>query len=415
MTDKGVAVEHEAGARILLFRPRHKQDWLTCVSSMAISRPITRASRQRSFAPSRCCRGYAMTPTSLESAALEIGIDARDVDMHCIDIEQRVPTLAKPRKQNGGVTVFASGCVHLHNWETDERATWHPDSSRTPRNDDERRERARQIRADAKARERHQRQQWADAAEVACLTWRRAKPARADHPYLLRKKLPAFDLGEVDSINGRPGRWLIAPAYDKGMHVRNLECIDADGTKRVITGAQRKGLFGLVGKGMPRAECILIGEGWPSSLWSRIGARRGLRRPIRRRGRSRLVSITQPCDWSRNDELAKSVRGSSASPSALLVRTPAPGTHRAREACDDVIYRWQWPMAHSRLGGLRGRESALRVAGTRVANEPRHTSRVYEARGTSTTLNGGLKIQRESCCRPPNKRVGCGATPHTPS
>jgi putative DNA primase/helicase len=203
-----------------------------------------------------------MTNQSLESAALEIGIEVSVIDMHCLDIEQRVPTLSKPRKQNGGVTVFASGCVHLHNWETDERLTWHPDANRRPLNDEERRERSRQIRAGVEARERHQRQHRADAAESARVIWRRARPASPDHPYLVRKRLPTFDLSETRSINDWPGRWLVAACYDRDMRVRNLECIAEDGTKRPIRGAQRSGLFGLVGPGMPSADYIIVAEGW---------------------------------------------------------------------------------------------------------------------------------------------------------
>jgi putative DNA primase/helicase len=198
---------------------------------------------------------------SLESAALDIGIDAREIDLCCIGVWQRLPTLAKPRKNNGAVMLNADGSAYLCNWETREEAFWRPGSTKCERSEEERRRRAAQIRANAEIRERHQRQKWADAAEFAGRIWHRAKPASADHPYLARKKLPPFDLRETRSINDWPGRWLIAPAYDRDMRCRNLECISEDGTKRPIRGAQRNGLFGLVGPGMPTFH-VIIAEGW---------------------------------------------------------------------------------------------------------------------------------------------------------
>lgn len=198
---------------------------------------------------------------SLEATALDIGVDVSAIDMHCIEVWQRFPTLAKPRSDNGAAIVHTDGSVCFHNWESGENACWRPDAPAYVRNPVERSERVAQIRSNLETRERHQRQQWADAAEIACQAWRRAKPAPADHPYLARKRLPAFDLGEVDAINGWPGRWLISPAYGSGMRCRNLEAINQDGTKRPIRGAQRKGLFGLVGPGMPTSH-IIIGEGW---------------------------------------------------------------------------------------------------------------------------------------------------------
>lgn len=202
---------------------------------------------------------------SLESAALELGIDIAGLDLGCIGVWQRFPTLTKPRKRNGAAMVRVDGSVFLENFETGETANWCANAATRERTPDERRERAEQLRRNLDERDRHQRMQWADAAEVARQTWRHAKRADASHPYLLRKKLPTFlDLHEVDAINGRQGRWLITAAYDRGLDVRNLECINELGEKHSIRGAQRKGLFGLVGDGMPTDE-VIIAEGWSTA------------------------------------------------------------------------------------------------------------------------------------------------------
>jgi putative DNA primase/helicase len=110
-------------------------------------------------------------------------------------------------------------------------------------------EASRQIREGEEARRR------ADAATKATTLWAAAKPASADHPYLVRKAVQPVDnlrqmkasavasiLGYMPKSNSEvlAGDLLIAPVF-VGDALSTCELIDADGRKSAIYGGMKAG------------------------------------------------------------------------------------------------------------------------------------------------------------------------------
>ncbi len=105
-----------------------------------------------------------------------------------------------------------------------------------------------EIRRDAEEAAKHK-----AAAAKAVYIWRNAKPANEDHPYLLRKNIQPHDARV--SLDNR----LIIPLFNAKKELVNLQFISDDGTKRFLSGGQKKGCFNYFGE---LTDTILICEGF---------------------------------------------------------------------------------------------------------------------------------------------------------
>lgn len=94
------------------------------------------------------------------------------------------------------------------------------------------------------------------ARRAADATWRLAKPAGTDHPYLHRKGVGAHGL-RCDGA----GR-LIVPLRDLDGVLHSIEFIAEDGSKRYLAGGAKAGHFCLIGGPLDGTLTILICEGW---------------------------------------------------------------------------------------------------------------------------------------------------------
>jgi len=196
-----------------------------------------------------------------ESALLEAGIDPARFDPSLIEKWQRLPTLDKPAHRNGAVLVKPDGAVVIRNWSADLTAVWQPEKGAKPFSP----EAIAKRRAEAERAAQARREAQESAAVTARNLWDAAPPAGADHPYLVRKKLPPLGLREIPELNGWRGRWLITAMYsDPIERIRNLEGIAEDGTKRPVKDAMRTGIFGIAGPGMP-TDRVVICEGWATA------------------------------------------------------------------------------------------------------------------------------------------------------
>lgn len=92
------------------------------------------------------------------------------------------------------------------------------------------------------------------AAIKAVNLWRDATPV-ISHPYLERKQIQPHQL----RIN-RAGA-LLVPIYNQAGLIVNLQFINADGSKRFLSGGQKRGCFGVIGSHTDN-NTILICEGW---------------------------------------------------------------------------------------------------------------------------------------------------------
>ena len=112
----------------------------------------------------------------------------------------------------------------------------------------------RQAKAEAQ-RQREVEQQ--HAAERAAELWSKTKPASADHPYLVRKRIEPGNARQA-------GELLVLKIEDIDGAIRSLQYIGPDGTKRMLSGGAKRGHFILVAGSLP-ADLIVIAEGFATA------------------------------------------------------------------------------------------------------------------------------------------------------
>lgn len=99
-----------------------------------------------------------------------------------------------------------------------------------------------------------------EAAARAARIWDSARPAPADHPYLVAKQAAPLAL-RMDV-----GRRLVVPLQDVEGWIRSVEFIAPDGAKRYLAGGAKKGHFTVVGAEPSPLEQppgpVLLCEGW---------------------------------------------------------------------------------------------------------------------------------------------------------
>lgn len=106
----------------------------------------------------------------------------------------------------------------------------------------------------------------ATRAEQARSIWHDAAPAAAEHPYLLRKRLPGVGLRQAARFQSLRDS-LLVPMRDADGYITNLQGIDPVGEKRFLAGAQTRGAFACVGPwvGGSAPELLAVGEGWATT------------------------------------------------------------------------------------------------------------------------------------------------------
>lgn len=106
-----------------------------------------------------------------------------------------------------------------------------------------------------------QRQREADhqaAADRASMLWSKATPAKPEHPYLRKKRIPPGNARQSGDL-------LVLCIEDVNGNARSLQYVDADGTKRMLSGGAKRGHFVLVAGSLP-ADLIVIAEGFATAM-----------------------------------------------------------------------------------------------------------------------------------------------------
>jgi putative DNA primase/helicase len=142
---------------------------------------------------------------------------------------------------------------HFGSWKHGVSQSWcaiNRDSLTPEQREDNRRrmEASRKAAADLRA------QQNRSAADRAAYIWDRAKPAPADFPYLVNK-------GIQPGIARIKGDVLVLPVTDVEGNMRSLQFIGEEGSKRFLTGGQKKACF-IVVNDPDNARRIMICEGF---------------------------------------------------------------------------------------------------------------------------------------------------------
>jgi len=103
--------------------------------------------------------------------------------------------------------------------------------------------------------ERERKQRQAEARKKAAEIWKTAKPAPADHPYLIKKQIQPHGLRVTH--DGK----LIVPVRQSDGTLTSLQFIEPDGEKRFLTGGEIKGsCFSIKGD-----DRIFLAEGYATS------------------------------------------------------------------------------------------------------------------------------------------------------
>lgn len=99
-----------------------------------------------------------------------------------------------------------------------------------------------------------------DAAAILCAEiWDNAKPAEADHPYLVKKQINTHGVRVRD--DGR----LIIPVYNADITLRSLQSINDNGTKRFFEGGELSGGFWWIGELVTGLPVIYLVEGFATA------------------------------------------------------------------------------------------------------------------------------------------------------
>lgn len=159
---------------------------------------------------------------------------------------------------------------------------WRADIGRTLTPAEDAAHRAR-IEAMRKKRDEEEARARLVAMKKAAALWKAAKPIQADHPYLVRKEVPAVDtLREIDAAAGAAilgytpksrgqalvGRVLVAPVKVASI-ISTCELIDGDGRKSAIKGGQKASGYWaaqVLPKGDGAGLVLFIGEGVATAL-----------------------------------------------------------------------------------------------------------------------------------------------------
>ena len=147
-------------------------------------------------------------------------------------------------------------------WKTGQSVTWSP-AHQAALNETDRQALAERQSATRAARDAEQAAMHTSTQGRATKLWETAKPATNSHPYLLRKGVGTFGLRQL-------GDKLIIPLRDDCGAIWSLQFINADGTKRFLTGGRKKGCYFSIG--VPQDTlCVCEGYSTGASVYMSTG------------------------------------------------------------------------------------------------------------------------------------------------
>lgn len=193
-------------------------------------------------------------------------------------------------------------------WRTGVNETWCAQSERTM-TEAERAEHRKRIAALKRQREEEERRQHADAAARARDIWESAPLATAEHPYLKRKHVCAYNLRVHH--DGR----VIVPLRDPDGNLTSLEFIADNGDKQFLYGGRVKSCFYLIGEpgdflciaeGFATAASIHEATGYPVAVAFSAGNLRPLAQALRAKyPNARMVMAGDHDETGRGQAAAK--------------------------------------------------------------------------------------------------------------
>lgn len=160
------------------------------------------------------------------------------------------------RSRNGWCVLFddAGGVAgSFGHWRTGTTGTWRMGRGRLT---DAERERLREATAKVMRRHEAERAKRAEAAAArAVRLWSQAASPDPAHPYLVRKKIEAHGIRQLN-------KRLVIPLRDVDHKLWSLEFVSPDGTKRFLSGGRKRGCYFGMGCVTPERGEFCIAEGF---------------------------------------------------------------------------------------------------------------------------------------------------------
>ena len=139
-------------------------------------------------------------------------------------------------------------------WKTGQSVTWTAAKPETM-SGAERKAMHERLAATKAARDAEQTKVYDAAAKRAVSLWAKSGPANNEHPYLLKKRVPAYGLRLLRNQ-------LVVPLRDSHGHLQTLQFIAEDGRKTFLTGGRKRGCYHAIG--LP-VNALCIAEGYATA------------------------------------------------------------------------------------------------------------------------------------------------------
>lgn len=173
-----------------------------------------------------------------------------------------------PRSKNGYITLFDNGDgshgASFGSWRYSIKETWFSGKPHKELTIEERREYAQRMNAARAKQAEEQRQRQAVAAEKARKLWQQAQAATPDHLYLIKKQVKPHGIKQM-------GGSLVIPVRNSAGDLTGLQFIDADGSKKFLSGTAVSSAYHAVGASP--VDVLLLTEGYATagSLYEATG------------------------------------------------------------------------------------------------------------------------------------------------
>lgn len=196
------------------------------------------------------------TITAFAAAMRDAGLTTDDEIIPDGKLRRVTLTTDKKLSKNGWYVLHDDGIPagSFGSWKTGVTVTWCAKSDHEL-SSDERAEYKRRITEQRRQREAEEARTQAEAADRAASIWAQATPANDDHPYLQRKQIAAACARLYKDM-------LVIPARTADGKITSLQFISADGSKRFLTGGQKRGAYATIGR---PSDTILIAEGFATA------------------------------------------------------------------------------------------------------------------------------------------------------
>ena len=171
----------------------------------------------------------------------------------------RFSSSGKRGDDSGWFVLHVDGVVAgaFGDWRSGLSQTWRAKSSRSL-SPTERTAQREWIATARRAREAEEARTQATAAERAATIWASAGPARADHPYLVRKRVKPHGLRVHRGA-------LVVPMRDAAGALHSLQFIGAEGDKRFLSGGRVAACYYGLGRAPRSGEQLIVGEGFATA------------------------------------------------------------------------------------------------------------------------------------------------------